>query len=87
MSANVGAITALILAFILAVIGYALGPTLLSFVATSGGSAEMGSFAGTRNINDLGALFYYMGLAVAVIATMVLGALGIAGRGPLRGRS
>ena len=69
------------------VLGLVLSTTILSQAATAGSGANIGSFSGAQNVNDLIPLLYYFGLAVGSMSLIGLGGAGIAGRGPLkRGR-
>ncbi len=56
------------------VFGLVLGPTIIAQAITSGGSATIGSFAGTQAINDLIPLIYY-----TVVAIGGLGLIGVSG--------
>ena len=67
------------------VMGLVLSTTILDQAATSGGSANIGSFSGAQSVNDLIPLLYYFGLAVGSMTLIGLGGAGIAGRGPLAG--
>ena len=65
------------------VFGLVLAPTILSQAASSGSSANIGSFAGTQSINDLVPLIYYTVVAIGGIGLIGAGGAGIAGKGPL----
>ena len=67
------------------VMGLVLSTTILSQAATSGSSANIGSFSGAQNVNDLIPLLYYFGLALGSLTLIGLGGAGVAGRGPLAG--
>ncbi len=68
------------------VLGLVLSSTILSQAATSGSSANIGSFSGAQNVNDLIPLLYYFGLAVGSMTLIGLGGAGLAGKGPMRTR-
>ncbi len=53
------------------IFGLVLGPTIIAQAIISGGTATIGSFAGTQAINDLIPLIYY--------TVVVIGGLGLIG--------
>tara|TARA_Y100000310_G_scaffold340407_1_gene436083 strand:- start:2384 stop:2704 length:321 start_codon:yes stop_codon:yes gene_type:complete len=58
------------------VVGLVLSNTILSQAATSGASANIGSFSGAQALNDLVPLIYY-----AVVVLIGVGLMGIGARG------
>ena len=67
-------------------LGLAFAPTLLSFAATSGADANIGSFSGTKSMNDLAPLIYYVGVIVGGLGSMSVGGAGVFGKGPVGAR-
>ncbi len=65
--------------------GYAFANPVLSFAATSGGLATIGSFTGAQAVNDLGPIIYYFMVILGALGAMGLGGLGLAGKGPTAG--
>ena len=65
------------------VFGLVLAPTILDQAATSGSSANIGSFSGTQSINDLVPLIYYTVVVIGGIGLIGAGGAGVAGKGPL----
>lgn len=80
-------LVALIGGVLFLVLGLVLSTTILSQAATSGSSANIGSFSGAQNVNDLIPLLYYFSLALGSLALIGLGGAGVAGKGPLGRRS
>ncbi len=81
MRLNLGLIIGGVITFIFILV---LAPTILSGAATSGASTSIGSFQGTKSINDLYPLLYYVaGIGIA-LAAMGMGAAGVSGKGPTR---
>lgn len=59
------------------VVGLVLSTTILSQAATSGASANIGSFAGAQALNDLIPLIYYAVVVLIGVSMMGLGALSL----------
>jgi hypothetical protein len=64
----------IITAVVVIVLGLSFSSTVLSFAATSGADANMGSFSGTQNLNDLQPLLYYLVLTIIAISVISIGA-------------
>ncbi len=79
MGGNIGLLFGALLFLLL---GYAFANPILSFAATSGGLATIGSFTGAQSINDLGPIIYFFMLIVGALGAGGLGVMGLAGRGP-----
>ena len=58
---------------ILLVIGLNLSGTILTTAATSGSSANIGSFSGASAMNDLIPLLYYTLLVIVSVGLMAVG--------------
>ncbi len=81
LSTQVGAIVGGVIAL---VIGMVLMTTVLDQASTTGAAANIGSFSGTRSINDLIPLVYISAILLLGVGLFALGGAGIVGRGPLR---
>ncbi len=79
-----GSMTALIFGVLIIVVGLVLESTILSQAATAGASANIGSFSGAQDLNDLVPLVYNAAVVVMGVGLIGLGAAGIGGKGPLR---
>jgi hypothetical protein len=77
---RVGAIVGGVVAL---VIGMVLMTTVQDQAATTGSSANIGSFSGARSINDLVPLVYISAILLLGVALFAIGGAGFAGRGPL----
>jgi hypothetical protein len=75
--------TALIFGVLIIVVGLVLESTILSQAATAGSSANIGSFSGAQDLNDLVPLVYNAAVVVMGVGLIGLGAAGIGGKGPL----
>ena len=75
--------TALIFGVLIIVVGLVLESTILSQAATAGSSANIGSFSGAQDLNDLVPLVYNAAVVVMGVGLIGLGAAGIGGNGPL----
>jgi len=76
--------TALIFGVLIIVVGLVLESTILSQAATAGSSANIGSFSGAQDLNDLVPLVYNAAVVVMGVGLLALGSAGLAGKGPLR---
>jgi hypothetical protein len=83
VSSRVGAIVGGVVAL---VIGMVLMTTVQDQAATSGASANIGSFSGAKSINDLIPLVYISAILLLGVALFALGGAGFAGKGPLKGK-
>ena len=81
-----GGITAIIAGLVVMILFGTLSGTVLSTFATAGAESKIGSFGSTRDVNDLIPLIWYIGGMVIGVGLMIMGGLGVAGRGPIRGR-
>ncbi|KKM08083.1 hypothetical protein LCGC14_1727490 [marine sediment metagenome] len=79
-------VTAIVGGVIALVIGMVLMTTVMDQAATTGASGNIGSFSGTRSINDLIPLVYISAILLLGVSLFAIGTAGIVGRGPLRGR-
>ncbi len=77
---KVGAIVAGVITL---VIGMVLATTVNTQAETTGGAANIGSFAGAQSINDLIPLVYISAILLLGISLFALGGAGLAGIGPL----
>ena len=77
------AMTALIFGVLIIVIGLVLESTILTTATTAGGNANIGSFSGAQDLNDLVPLVYNAAVVVMGVGLIGLGGAGLAGRGPL----
>ncbi len=68
------------------VMGYAFASPVLSFAATAGALATIGSFVGAQSVNDLGPIIYFFMVILGAMGAMGIGGLGLAGRGPTGSR-
>jgi hypothetical protein len=84
MRSSIGSIIAGVLVI---VVGLVLSSTILTQAAASGSAANIGSFSGARDLNDLVPLIYYAGIVVISLGLMALGGAGVTGRGPLGAKS
>ena len=66
-------------------VGLVLSTTINTQAASTGAAANIGSFSGARNLNDLIPLLWYMLIVVGVVG-VVIGGLGFAGLGPAKNR-
>jgi len=80
-----GKYIALIGGVIFLVLGLVLEDTIIATATTAGGDAQIGSFSGAQDINDLIPLIYNAGILIAGLGLMFVGGAGIAGRGPMKG--
>lgn len=85
-SLNVNALITLIAGVIYMVIGLIFSGTIISIAATSGAVAQIGSFAGASNLNNIFPFLYYAFLIITSMAVMLAGAAGVLNRGPLKAR-
>ena len=82
--ANVGLKVGAIVGGVIAlVIGMVLATTVNSQAATTGGAANIGSFAGAQSINDLIPLVYISAILLLGVSLFAIGGAGLAGIGPL----
>ncbi len=77
--------TALIFGVLIIVVGLVLESTILAQAASAGSNANIGSFSGAQDLNDLVPLVYNAAVVVMGVGLIGLGAAGIAGRGPTAG--
>lgn len=75
MKQILGPLGGVIGAVLIIVLGLAFSGTVLSFAASSGADANIGSFSGTQNLNDLAPLIYYMIIVISALATLGVGVL------------
>ena len=68
------------------VVGLVLASTILTQAASAGAAANIGSFSGARDLNDLVPLIYYAGIVVIGLGLMSIGGAGVVGRGPMARR-
>lgn len=68
------------------VVGLVLASTILTQAASAGAAANIGSFSGARDLNDLVPLIYYAGVVVIGLSLMSIGGAGVVGRGPMGNR-
>ena len=66
------------------VIGMVLATTVNTQAASTGSAANIGSFAGTRNINDLVPLVYISAILLLGVSLFALGGAGFIGVGPAK---
>lgn len=59
------------------IIGLVLSSTILSQAATSGSSANIGSFSGAQSMNDLVPFVYYAILVISAVGMIGMGAFGV----------
>ena len=78
-------ITAIILGVVTIVIGLIVSGIVDSQAATSGGNAEIGSFAGAKAINDLLPLIIRVVVLMVGVGMIGIGTAGFARVGPMRG--
>jgi hypothetical protein len=69
------------------VIGLIVAGVVNSIAATQGVAANINSFSGAKNLNDLLPTIFYIGLITIGLAAMGIGAAGAAGRGPTARRT
>ncbi len=79
-----GAMFALIFGVIIIVVGLALENSILSQASTAGSSANIGSFTGAQDLNDLVPILYNAAVVVIGVSLLGLGSAGLMGKGPLR---
>ena len=84
MNSPRAAITSLIFGVIILVIGLALESAILTQATTAGSSANIGSFSGAQDLNDLVPILYNAAVVVMGVGLLALGSAGLAGKGPLR---
>ena len=88
LSSQTGAVDARIMLIIVGVItlvvGLVLETTILTQAATAGSNAKIGSFSGAQALNDLVPLIYNAVIVMVGVGMMGLGALGLAGHGPMK---
>ncbi len=77
-------IIALIGGVLFIVFGLVLADTILSQAATSGGSANIGSFSGAQSLNDIVPLVYYTIIVVGGVTLIGVGGMGV--RSNVRGK-
>ncbi len=77
-------ITAIFGGMLAIVIGLVLLSIVNSQAATTGASANIGSFSGVQSLNDLVPLVFVAALVFVGIGLMAVGGAGVAGIGPLR---
>ena len=70
-------IIALIGGVLFIVFGLVLSDTILSQAATSGGSANIGSFSGAQSLNDIVPLVYYTIIVVGGVTLIGVGGMGV----------
>lgn len=75
------------IAIMLGAIGLAIGVyfmgVTITAAATQGASASIGSFSNAKSLNDLTPFIGYAGLIITSLIAMIIGGIGIVGRGPL----
>jgi hypothetical protein len=79
-----GAMTALIFGVIIIVVGLALENSILTQASTAGSSADIGSFSGAQDLNDLVPILYNAAVVVMGVGLLALGSSGLMGKGPLK---
>ncbi len=78
--------TALIFGVLIIVVGLVLESTILAQAASAGSNANIGSFSGAQDLNDLVPLVYNAAVVVMGVGLIGMGAAGLAGKGPISGR-
>jgi hypothetical protein len=68
------------------IIGLIIAGVVNSIAATQGVAANIGSFSGAKNLNDLLPTLFYIGLLTVGLGAMGLGAAGAIGKGPTGGK-
>jgi hypothetical protein len=81
VSSRVGAIVGGVVAL---VIGMVLMTTVQDQAATSGASANIGSFSGAKSINDLIPLVYISAILLLGVGLFTMGGAGFVGKGPMK---
>lgn len=81
---NVKAMVALIFGVIYMVVGLIFAGTIIAIAASSGTIAQIGSFLGAQNMNDIFPFLYYALLLISSMAIMLAGVFGVFEKGPLR---
>lgn len=62
---------------IVIVIGLSLAPTILSTAATTGANTQINSFSGSKALNDLVPLIYFVVIVATAVGFIGFGAAGI----------
>jgi hypothetical protein len=75
-------ITLVIGGMVVFIVGLIVAGVVNSIASTQGAAANIGSFSGAKNLNDLLPTIFYIGLLVVGLGAMSIGAAGAAGRGP-----
>lgn len=78
-----GAILAIVGGVITLVVGLVLESTVITQATTAGTHASIGSFAGSKALNDLTPLAYNAAVVMIAVGLIGLGGAGLTGRGPL----
>lgn len=84
MDLNIKATLVLVSGLIFMVMGLIFAGTIIGIAAASGAVAQIGSFLGAQNMNDIFPFLYYALLILGSMGVMVSGVFGIFEKGPLK---